>query len=128
MKPPQDKPSCNPLPTGRARIGSALFHVYRSLSFRHFRRLRFAPPLKPLQRRFKGHLFMRNQALYYRRKVAFSNVAPVWLLVYWRLVKGEAEGDFATAWRLLPQHLPAGVSAPSIEEAAVILIDHGLMR
>jgi len=69
---------------------------------------------------------MRNLALQTRAKIQRSNVTPVWLLPFWRLVKGEASGDYAKAWAALPGHMPLGTTRPSIEEAAVILVDHNL--
>ncbi len=60
-------------------------------------------------------------------EVAPSNVTPVWLLFYWRLLKGEAEGDHAEAWSALPDYLPPDIRCPSLDEAAVILVDHELI-
>lgn len=62
-----------------------------------------------------------------RAEIPFSNVTPVWLLAYWRLIKGEAKGSYAEAWKALPNHLPRGVKCPSREEAAIILVDHHLI-
>ncbi|PRA86938.1 hypothetical protein CQ054_07000 [Ochrobactrum sp. MYb29] len=59
--------------------------------------------------------------------VVYSNVTPVWLLSFWRLVKGEAMGNYAAAWRALPQHLPRFAHCPSVEEAAIVLAQHGLV-
>ncbi|PZU25009.1 MAG: hypothetical protein DI589_02105 [Shinella sp.] len=69
---------------------------------------------------------MRHSYAYSRLVVENSNVTPVWLLPFWRLVQGEANGDFAVAWKALPKHLPRKVKRPSMEEAAVILTLHGL--
>jgi len=69
---------------------------------------------------------MRNAYLRARLLVEPSNVTPVWLLPFWRLVKGQAKGDFAAAWKALPSHLPRSVSRPSIEEAAMVLALHRL--
>ena len=61
-----------------------------------------------------------------RARYIVSNVTPVWLLVFWRLVRGEAGGDFAKAYRLLPDRIPAGTISPSIEECAAILAHYRL--
>ncbi|KAB2752255.1 hypothetical protein [Brucella anthropi] len=60
-------------------------------------------------------------------EVAPSNVTPVWVLFYWRLLKGKAEGDHAEAWSALPEYLPSNIRCPTLDEAAVILVDHGLI-
>lgn len=69
---------------------------------------------------------MHHRARLARLMVAQSNVTPVWLLIFWRLVKGEAMGDYAVAWKALPSHLPPSVKMPTVDVAAVILADHGL--
>lgn len=61
-----------------------------------------------------------------RAQIAYSNITPPWLLFFWRLVKGDAQGDYAKAWRLLPAHLPATVKCPSMVECAAVLVDHDL--
>lgn len=71
---------------------------------------------------------MRTAYSEIRSQIENSNVTPVWLLAYWRLVQGEASGDFAAAWRALPSHLQCGVRCPEIEEAAAILVLHRLVR
>lgn len=58
-------------------------------------------------------------------RVEPSNVAPAWLLFLWRLAKANG-GDLAIAWRDLPQHLPATVYLPTIDEAAIVLVDFNL--
>lgn len=57
-----------------------------------------------------------------------ANAAPSWVLPLMRLIKGEARGDLAAAWEALPKKVPFGVVLPTVEEAAVILIDLGLME
>lgn len=69
---------------------------------------------------------MRHRAQRARLMVAKSNVTPPWLLFFWRLVKGEAMGDYAAAWNALPSHLPPSLVMPTVDEAAVILADHDL--
>ena len=69
---------------------------------------------------------MRSLARITRAAIAPSNVTPPWLLCFWRLVRGEAKGDFAAAWRLLPAALPIGVRCPTVAECALVLADHGL--
>ncbi|KGD95691.1 hypothetical protein JL39_19725 [Rhizobium sp. YS-1r] len=61
-----------------------------------------------------------------RALVEYSNVTPVWLLPFWRLVKGPAMGDYHAAFRMLPDRLPPGVKPPTDVECAVVLVDHGL--
>ena len=56
-----------------------------------------------------------------------ENAEPPWLLPFMRLLKGEAEGDVSTAWKHLPKVLPRGVSLPSEEEAAVVILRLGLV-
>lgn len=81
------------------------------------------PVINPMDR---GKFVMRHLAKQTRAKVERSNVTPVWLLPFWRLVRGEAQGDYAKAWKELPNHLPKGVECPSIFAAAAIITDHGL--
>ncbi|MGC4410637.1 hypothetical protein D4A92_19610 [Rhizobium rosettiformans] len=69
---------------------------------------------------------MRSIARAARQKYPRNNIVPFWLLCYWKLVRTEAEGDFAKAWKMLPRRLPAGVQCPTIEVLAVALVDHGL--
>jgi hypothetical protein len=70
---------------------------------------------------------MRTAALEARLLYPISNVTPVWLLPFWRLLRGQAKGDIRAAFNLLPAALPAGVLAPSVEEFAVALVDHQLV-
>lgn len=70
---------------------------------------------------------MLNSCWEARAKTPFSNVTPVWLLPYMRLIKGTAKGDHAEAWKRLPMHLPQGEKLPSVQEAAIILLDHKLI-
>ncbi|SOC82849.1 hypothetical protein SAMN05421890_1271 [Ensifer adhaerens] len=56
-----------------------------------------------------------------------SNVMPAWVLIFWRLYRGEAGGDYARAWSLLPSQLPAGHRRPDPHIAAQVLINHGLI-
>jgi hypothetical protein len=69
---------------------------------------------------------MHNRAYIARLLVEPSNVTPVWLLSFWRLVKGEAMGDYHAAWKALPDRLPPCVQMPTVDEIAVVLVDHGL--
>ena len=55
-----------------------------------------------------------------------SNVVPAWVLPLMRLQRGEAEGELAYAWTMLPEVLPAGVAMPGEQEAAAVLLLHGL--
>ena len=71
-------------------------------------------------------MYLRPTAQQTRVLVEESNVTPVWLLPFWRLVKGTAKGDYAAAFRALPDHLPSGVKAPTAPECALVLVDHGL--
>ncbi|MDR0807684.1 MAG: hypothetical protein LBE86_00900 [Gemmobacter sp.] len=50
-----------------------------------------------------------------------EDVAPPWILPLMRLMRSEARGDLARAWRCLPQHLPDGVTLPDVAEAAKVL-------
>ncbi len=61
-----------------------------------------------------------------RARYVSSNITPVWLLPYWRLFRGQAQGDYALAFRMLPHCLPAGCRSPSLVECAVILAHHDL--
>lgn len=56
-----------------------------------------------------------------------ENTAPPWVLPLMRLMKGEAGGDLGKAWRALPAHLPVGMPLPSAEEAAIVLLQHGIV-
>lgn len=69
---------------------------------------------------------MRHNRSRTRPMVEPSNVTPVWLLPFWRLVKGDAKGSFSAAWNALPGHLPPFVKRPSVEELAIALVLHGL--
>lgn len=69
---------------------------------------------------------MRNLALEARATIEETNVTPIWLLPFWRLVRGQAQGDFAAAYRMLPDHLPSRVKRPTKEQAAIVLVDHRL--
>ncbi len=55
-----------------------------------------------------------------------ENTAPAWVLPLMRLMKGEAQGNLGKAWQALPQHLPRGTALPSVDEAAVVLVNLGL--
>lgn len=70
---------------------------------------------------------MRKSAHRTNTSISYSNVTPIWLLPFWRLVKGQASGNYAVAWRALPQHLPPYVHCPSVEEMAIVLAQHGLV-
>lgn len=50
-----------------------------------------------------------------------ENAAPPWILPLMRLMRTEAQGDLARAWRALPDHLPDGVTLPDVTEAANVL-------
>lgn len=69
---------------------------------------------------------MRTQARSTHIQVTASNVTPIWLLPFWRLVKGEAMGDYRAAYNALPRHLPPSVSRPTVEDLAIALAIHGL--
>ena len=56
-----------------------------------------------------------------------ENTAPAWVLPLMRLMKGAAHGDLSAAWRALPAHLPPGTTLPSVEEAAAVLLRHGIV-
>lgn len=56
--------------------------------------------------------------------IAYSNVTPVWLLPYLRLLKGAAGYDYCIAYELLPHYLPKGVSCPTRAMVAVVLTYH----
>lgn len=60
--------------------------------------------------------------------ISRSNVMPAWVLIFWRLYRGPAEGDYARAWSLLPAHLPTGHRRPDPHIAAQVLINHGLLQ
>lgn len=49
-----------------------------------------------------------------------DNTAPPWVLPRMRLMT--SEGDWARAWRSLPDHQPEGVQLPDAAEAATILV------
>ena len=55
-----------------------------------------------------------------------TNTAPAWVLPLMRLMKGEAQGDLATAWQRLPDYLPANTCLPDVNQAAKILVNLGL--
>lgn len=70
---------------------------------------------------------MRSAAQHARLMYPVSNVTPVWLLPFWRLLRGQAEGDIKKAFSLLPCALPANVPLPSVAEVAVALVDYNLV-
>jgi hypothetical protein len=70
---------------------------------------------------------MKISAAEARLMVEPSNVTPAWLLPYWRLLRTRAQGDYALAWRLLPDHISPPSNMPSIVEAAITLADHRLI-
>lgn len=74
----------------------------------------------------KGNV-MRSLAHQTRLQVERSNVTPVWLLPFWRLLRTEAQGDYAIAYRLLAKRLPTGTPIPTKEQTAIVLLDHGLI-
>lgn len=55
------------------------------------------------------------------------NTAPAWVLPLMRLMRNEAQGDLARAWRELPQHVPEGTILPEVHEAAAILLRFGVV-
>ena len=57
-----------------------------------------------------------------------ENTAPPWVLPFMRLLKGGADGDVSTAWRELPNHLPADIEPPTREEAAETIMRLGLLK
>lgn len=68
---------------------------------------------------------MRTLAQHARATVALSNVTPTWLLIFLRLAGGR-HGDYAKAWKMLPDHLPGTVSCPTMFECAATLAHHRL--
>lgn len=52
--------------------------------------------------------------------------APPWVLPLMGLMRGEAKGNLAQAWKALPDHLPRGAALPSVDEAATVLVELGL--
>lgn len=52
------------------------------------------------------------------------NTAPAWGLPLMRLLK--SEGDWARAWRALPQHLGADMALPDVDDAARVLVQFGM--
>lgn len=61
-----------------------------------------------------------------QQMVAIEKVTPIWLLVFLRLVRGDADGSFARAFAMLPSALPALAPCPSKVEVAVVLAYHRL--
>jgi hypothetical protein len=59
--------------------------------------------------------------------IPVENTAPPWVLPFMRLLRGDAGGNLASAWAALPDHLPQGVDCPTQEDAAVILVNWGLV-
>lgn len=55
-----------------------------------------------------------------------SNTAPPWVLPLVRLMKKETSGNLAEAWQKLPDRLPPGVTLPTVDEAAKVLVRFGL--
>lgn len=55
-----------------------------------------------------------------------ENTAPAWVLPLMRLIRGEANGSLAKAWRALPDHLPSGTVLPDVNQAATVLVNLGL--
>lgn len=60
-----------------------------------------------------------------RALVENPKVTPPWLLYFLRLARA-AQGDYAKAWRMLPDHLPKGIRCPSMLECAAVLTIHRL--
>lgn len=60
------------------------------------------------------------------REVPTDNVIPPWVLPLVRLMRGPAGGDLARAWAELPRVLPAGIAPPSVDDAAIMLLQLGL--
>ncbi|WP_413851673.1 DNA-binding protein [Albidovulum sp.] len=54
------------------------------------------------------------------------NAAPSWVLPLMRILRGEAKGDLACAWRALPAHLPPGTVLPDVKDAAKVLVALGI--
>ena len=69
---------------------------------------------------------MRMKLTEAQQMVAIENVTPIWLLVFLRLVRGEADGSFARAFAMLPSALPTLAPCPTKVEAAVVLAYHRL--
>lgn len=55
-----------------------------------------------------------------------ANTTPAGVLPLMRLIR--QEGDLAKAWRALPDHLPAHVPLPDVEDAAKMLVKLKLIR
>ena len=55
-----------------------------------------------------------------------ETAAPAWVLPLMTLMRGEAKGSIAAAWRALPAVLPRGTILPSVDEAAEVLVELGL--
>lgn len=70
---------------------------------------------------------MKSLAQETRQNFPRSNVTPVWLLCYWRLLRGPAKGDYAIAFHLLLRHLPTNCYRPTAEECALVLVDNRLV-
>lgn len=62
-----------------------------------------------------------------KRSLARSNVTPVWLLTFWRIFRGPANGDYASAWIALRDHLPPNTRMPTMEEVATVLVQNRLV-
>lgn len=56
-----------------------------------------------------------------RKQYSKTNVTPVWLLIFWRLVKQTPNENYALAYSQLKKHLPAKYKMPTVEEVAAIL-------
>lgn len=56
------------------------------------------------------------------------NAAPVWVLPLMRLMRGEANGDLAIAWKALPEHIPKGTILPDVEIAAEVMVRWGVNK
>lgn len=56
-----------------------------------------------------------------------DNTAPPWVLPLMRLMRKETKGDLREAWERLPERLPPGVILPTVDEAAHVLVQLGLV-
>ena len=68
---------------------------------------------------------MRNLAQEARALVADPKVTPPWLLYFLRLANA-ANGNYAWAWKMLPDQLPKTMRRPTLLECAAVLAIHGL--
>lgn len=56
-----------------------------------------------------------------------DNTAPPWVLPLMRIMRTETAGDLGEAWSRLPERLPPGIALPTVDEAAEVLVELGLV-